>query len=455
MLSNLKTTDFLRDNEETLFTMQEHLHNAVHYYGEIKTLWDATLDAKFNKAFETLYETQKQVDFVLTNFESILYALWDSKPQRYVFLNQNRDEIRASGGFPWSVITLELYKWAIQKYDKKDVYYYDWHLYPYKEVPPEWLNKISDNYGLRDANYYPEFSKSLDKINFFYEKAGGGSIDTLIAINQGVVIDFLEKYGSINLKEVKTEVTADNFSTLMSILVENKVNAKVSPKDILFRFSEEFEKNLMEKKDFIGYIWIILKELDAGEIRIASRDDTIQKFIDANSPQETWKTNNWNWFYPIFTSIAGSKSDRYMHRAFNVETTSLSGCLAQNTVHLENTHTFGAADEAKINTLFLDLQISDTKERNILMGIEWKAKNAQYIRFIVPPKASLNSSDPDRKLMIDTSNPLYSVISFYQDTDVGQKTESTVSYTIPVADCTTNMQFFKQPGLMNYEFRQR
>ena len=72
----------------------------------------------------------------------------------------------------------------MQKYDKKDVYFYDWHLYPYKELPPEGLNRISENYGLRDANYYPEFSKSLEKINFFYEKAGGGSIDTLIAINQ-------------------------------------------------------------------------------------------------------------------------------------------------------------------------------------------------------------------------------------------------------------------------------
>jgi len=37
----------------------------------------------------------------------------------------------------------------------------------------------------------------------------------------------------------------------MSVLVENKFQKVISPKDILFKFSENFEKKLFEKKDFV------------------------------------------------------------------------------------------------------------------------------------------------------------------------------------------------------------
>jgi hypothetical protein len=207
-------------------------------------------------------------------------------------------------------------------------------------------------------------------VNFFYEKAGGGSIDTLIAINQGFVIDLLKKYGSVHLKEINADVTADNFSELMSVLVENKLGAKISPKDILFRFTEELEKNLMEKKDFIGYVDLFLKEIDDGEVLVASRDDTIKNFITANTTQEKWKTNTGNWFYPIFTSLSGNKSDRYVKRTFETESLSLSGCLVQNTIHLSSTHPFGDTERVQIRQLFAQAGITDPKEQERLMQIQ-------------------------------------------------------------------------------------
>ena len=51
-------------------------------------------------------------------------------------LNQNRDEIRANGGFPGSVITFTIFHGNIEDYRTDDVYYYDWNLYPFKEIPP-------------------------------------------------------------------------------------------------------------------------------------------------------------------------------------------------------------------------------------------------------------------------------------------------------------------------------
>jgi hypothetical protein len=65
--------------------------------------------------------------------------LGDIKPERYMIINQNQDELRANGGFPGSILSFELYKGRVQKFEKHDVYDYDWKLYPYKELPPSGL----------------------------------------------------------------------------------------------------------------------------------------------------------------------------------------------------------------------------------------------------------------------------------------------------------------------------
>ena len=82
-----------------------------------------------------------------------------------------------------------------------------------------------------------------------------------VAINQGLIEDLLERYGPIRIDEIGMDVTHENFSLLLSTLVENKFMKVISPKDILFRFSEALEKRLLEKKDFLGYIDVFLDNL--------------------------------------------------------------------------------------------------------------------------------------------------------------------------------------------------
>lgn len=113
-------------------------------------------------------------------------------PQRYIIFNQNRDEIRANGGFPGSIITFTLYKGNILDYRSDDVYYYDWNLYPHKETPPPGIALLTDNYGLRDVNYYPDFRMTLEKANRFVERSGDPTLSTAIAIHQGIVEDILK-----------------------------------------------------------------------------------------------------------------------------------------------------------------------------------------------------------------------------------------------------------------------
>ncbi|MDD2565756.1 MAG: DUF4012 domain-containing protein [Candidatus Gracilibacteria bacterium] len=450
-LSGIKFSELFKKETNNLIKIDENLKKVIYYYSQVDSLGNPSLDNKFQSSLDLLIKYEKYISFAINNKEMLLTMVGDTKPMRYFILNQNKDEIRANGGFPGSVITLELYKGNILTYDKKDIYYYDWHLTPYKEVPPEGLNIISPNHGLRDANYSPIFLDSVNKINFFYEKAGGGTIDTVIAINQGIIEELLAKYGPISMNGIGTDISDKNFSLIMSTLVENKFEKVISPKDILFKFSANFEKKLFEKKDFTGYLEIFLSNLIAGEIPIASRDDKIQKYIDSLGIIENWKTDKGNWIYPVFTSISGNKSDRYVYRDFNVNSVITTGCQVSNDFSLISRHSFNETTRDSIKQVFNELKITDEAERQRLMGIQGAGENRQFVRILTPKGSTLNKTYGN-SISVDDSNPNYTFFKFYLNTEVAQTNEIRFNYYTTPKNCQTKSIFYKQPGLNNYTF---
>lgn len=450
-LSWIKFSELFKKETNNLIKIDENLKKVIYYYSQVDSLWNPSLDNKFQSSLDLLIKYEKYISFAINNKEMLLTMVWDTKPMRYFILNQNKDEIRANWGFPWSVITLELYKWNILTYDKKDIYYYDWHLTPYKEVPPEWLNIISPNHWLRDANYSPIFLDSVNKINFFYEKAGWWTIDTVIAINQWIIEELLAKYWPISMNGIWTDISDKNFSLIMSTLVENKFEKVISPKDILFKFSANFEKKLFEKKDFTWYLEIFLSNLIAGEIPIASRDDKIQKYIDSLGIIENWKTDKWNWIYPVFTSISWNKSDRYVYRDFNVNSVITTWCQVSNDFSLISRHSFNETTRDSIKQVFNELKITDEAERQRLMGIQWAWENRQFVRILTPKWSTLNKTYWN-SISVDDSNPNYTFFKFYLNTEVAQTNEIRFNYYTTPKNCQTKSIFYKQPGLNNYTF---
>jgi hypothetical protein len=140
-----------------------------------------------------LLKVSSSISWYFNHEDQILSMLGDENPTRYMVLNQNRDEIRANGGFPGTVISFTLYKGNILDFRKDDVYYYDWNLYPYQEQPPPGLALLTNNYGLRDVNYYPDFRDTVEKANSFIERSGDSTITTGIAIHQGLIEDILRE----------------------------------------------------------------------------------------------------------------------------------------------------------------------------------------------------------------------------------------------------------------------
>lgn len=156
----------------------------------------------------------------------------------------------------------------------------------------------------------------------------------------------------------------------MSTLVEAKHARLISPKDILFDFIDELTHKIIEKKKYLSVARSIEKSLSQGEIRIASRDDDIQKWLSTVGFSEAWLSNQGNWIYPVFTSLSGNKSDRYMTREYSGTSRVLSGCMVENTVTLRSRHMFSEKDVTEIANYLDMIGVTDPKDREKLLFIE-------------------------------------------------------------------------------------
>lgn len=393
-------TDFLKEHRGEFDQINESLGTTLTYYAGIESLGNPLFDEKLQKNILSLLGIKEILTFSLSHFDDIIRMLGDTKPEQYMIINQNQDELRANGGFPGSILSFELYKGQIQKFEKHDVYDYDWKLYPYKEQPPSGLEGYSGNFGIRDANYYPDFRDSAKKIGFFVEKAGFKSVDTMIAINQGIILELLKKYGPVKMDAYNLTIDDTNFSRVVSTLVEARVfpykkldtgHTYQSPKEFLFRFMEVFIKQLGEKGDIFGYLKIFTDHFQRHEILIASKDSETQTFLRELGTQESWLSSQGNFIYPIFTSLSANKSDRYMERILTVKTESLSGCSVHNIVRLNSDHAITIDEQIKTRKLLHDFGIDDPAEQERLSFIEGNGVNKQYIRFLVPKDSLLDS----------------------------------------------------------------
>ena len=150
-------------------------------------------------------DIQAKVDFLKRNvksfsetlkatsehFPAIMSLLGDQYPHRFMILLQNNDEIRPTGGFIGSYIILDMDNGYIEKMETHDVYDLDGSYGGIIPVPAV-MQDFTDNLRLRDANYSPDFPTSAAKIRWILEKEKGPSVDTIIAVNQSLMQEFLE-----------------------------------------------------------------------------------------------------------------------------------------------------------------------------------------------------------------------------------------------------------------------
>lgn len=450
--SEVMYSEVIKNIEPILLQAKNNINQSILYFSQIKDLWNKDMNNFFYSKLDIIKNINNYTNIFYKNKDIVSDILWDEKKRTYIIIFQNSDEIRPTGWFMWSVWFIQVYKWKILNFEKKDIYAIEWWLKnTFNEKSPEWLSLITDTFTLRDANYFINIWESSNKIKSFLDESDY-KVDGIVYINQNIILDFLKNFGWIYFDAVKKEITADNFSMIMSTLVEAKVSKTHTlgtPKQVLFDFIDIYFAQLKKAWKYPMYIKSIFDSIEKKDIIFYSFYEKENNFLS-----ELWlsKKSEISWYldfnYPVFTSVSWNKSDRYIERIFTKKVKKNTDCSIETELNIHLKHNFDIAEEINIKNFLYDMNLLWKVDLEATLAIQWKALNKSYIR-VQLPKNVIIKENKKMKIIDAWENK---EVSFYMNTNILFPTDFTFSYTIPNLECKKyNYLFIKQPGIKEYK----
>lgn len=318
-------------------------------------------------------------------------------PRKYLFLFQNNQEMRPTGGFIGSYALLDISQGKVRRFFVDGIFNPDGQ---FKEdiVPPAPLQKVTGGWSLHDSNWWPDFPKSAEKAILFYEKTGGPTVDGVITFTPVVIERLLGVTGPIPMPEYGVTLGQDNFLEAVQSEVEDRYDrAKNRPKQILSDLVPELLNRLSSERD-LGKVRSLLDILEdsLGEkhILLYARDKEIQSLIEKEGWSGRMADVSGDYLSVVNTNINGYKTDGIVDESIEHAAEIREDGSVVDTVTITRRHKGGDTD------------------------YEWWNKvNADYLRVYVPLGSKLLSAEGHTREA--TIPPLdYERLGFRRDRDV-------------------------------------
>ncbi len=382
------------------------------------------------KTLEEMRVLANAVDDVLP---SILLMLGEREPKTYAILLQNSAEMRATGGFIGSVVLVKVNDGWIEKMEFKDVYDFDGQVF--ESIPaPAGIAQISENFRLRDANYWPDFPTSARQIAWFLDKHRGPGVDGVIAINDTVIRDLLAMIGPVPLEFTDASLTAETFLPTLSYIVENKL-AGHQPKEVLFAFAETFlhemRAQILKKPEILKSL---LLNMEQKNIVAFSFDQEVQELFrkvgvsgELFSYGQSQKNTIDDYFMLVHTAIGGNKSDYFMRESASHVSTIHADGTVQNSIALQRSYLLNEDQRKVLKNIFDAITpLNEEMERLLLSG-----DNVHYLRWYLPKDSYDISIDGiESKDLLISEEAGKRVVGFTQTVKAGEVKESVLRYSL-------------------------
>ncbi len=318
-------------------------------------------------------------------------------PRKYLFLFQNNQEARATGGFIGSYGLLDIFNGRVRKFFIDGIFNPDGQLRT-KIIPPGPIQKISANWSLHDSNWFPDFPTSAEKAAWFYEKAGGPTVDGVVTMTPTVMQKLLEMTGPIEMPEYGITVDKDNFIQEIQYQVEVDYDKELNnPKKILGDLAPKILDKILNMKSFSEMsqaLNVLVASLNEKQILIYSKNPEIEQVLSDNGWSGEMLNTPKDYVSVINTNINGFKTD---------------GVIDEHLTHKAEIQ----ADGSIIDTLTIVRHHNggDTPYE------WWNKVNADYLRVYVPKGAKLLSAEGQTR-EVDAPPLDYKALGYSSDPQV-------------------------------------
>ena len=315
---------------------------------KIEAINSRDLPDAYKKDFLVLSE---KVDLVATGLNELVEILDKARiflgfesDRRYLLIFQNNAELRASGGFVGSFALVDFRNGSIKNLEAPGGGSYDTEAGLLERIiAPEPLHLVNPLWHFWDANWWPDWPTSARKLQWFYEKSDGPTVDGVIGITPTLVERILDVIGPIDMSEdYGVVIDADNFWETTQGFAEQKEDITNKPKkiigDLIRKINDELPKRL-NKDNFIGLAKAMEESLGEKHILLYFNDSQLQRKVEELGWGGKVRQTNQDYLMVVNTNIAGGKSDRKIKEIINHTVEVSAGGSIINTVKIKRIHT--------------------------------------------------------------------------------------------------------------------
>ncbi len=389
---SLTLTEAILQSSRNLGEAERYAESARKHLENVKTddlPQEASEEVK--KLKEQLPPIQEGIKKAAQFAQVFLQILGHDHPRQYLFVFQNNRELRATGGFIGTYAVLDIDQGKVKKIAVDGIYNPDGQLKE-KITSPLPLQKLTNRWFMRDANWFADFPTSARKIALFYEKTGGPTVDGVIAVTPTLIEGLLEFTGPIAMPEYGVTVDAQNFVEKTQYEVEiNYDREENRPKQFIADLTPKILEKVFqaEKKDWPKIVQILHKNLKEKHILLFFNNPQAQNIVRELHWAGELLPASFDYLSVVNTNIGGHKTDALIKEEIRHEINISDDGSIIDTVRIKRTHQGKKEGDPKL---------PDEEDW-------WLKTNYDYVRFYVPKGAILleaggfakESEIPDRR----------------------------------------------------------
>lgn len=354
--------------------LEKVINNFYQAEAKIKAVKVNDLPAANRQTYRDLISYLPTVEKGLTDLSTVnrtlLKILGQKQWRRYLVVFLNNNELRGGGGFMGSFALLDIDQGRIKKLEIPGggTYSVQGQLIP-KVISPQPLHLVNARWEFQDANWWPDFPATAKKIQWFYQNAGGPSLDGVITIDASMMEDLLEIFGPIPMPEYNRTITGQNFIVETQKIVELEYDKKENkPKQFLADLAPKLlEKVFAANNKRLPKLLAALKDgLNEKNIQIYFNDPKIENIVKNFGWQGEIKPTDGDYLSVVHSHLASGKTNSVIKE------------IIEHQAEVQ-------PDGSIIDTVKLIRRHNGVKGENIFTGVQ----NNSYVRFYVPLGSTL------------------------------------------------------------------
>lgn len=334
----------------------------------------------------------------------IMYdILGGNGPRKYLFLFQNNNEMRATGGFIGTYALLDIFDGRIRRLKVDGIFNPDGQLKE-KVIPPAPIQKISAAWSLHDSNWWPDFPTSAEKAAWFWEKTGGPTVDGVIAMTPVVLGNLLEITGPIEMEEYGKVISRENFMAEVQKEVEEDYDKDLNqPKKILADLTPKILDrifNIRDPKDLLKVLKVLNGSLDEKHMLLYSTNLNVEKIIsDKGWSGEILDTRK-DYLSVINSNINGYKTDGVVKEKIEHKTEIQEDGRVINEVSITRKHEGGNSEWEWFNKVNANYQRVYVPRGSRLISVSGQTRefndpplDYKALKFKLDPQVAMEEQD--------------------------------------------------------------